>query len=146
MSETGPISAVALLRSDGAALLQLRDDKPLLMHAGLWVFPGGHAEVGEEPAACAQRELEEETAYRADRLDHLAALHDPKDGAPSPVQLFAAEWDGRQSIECREGRELRWISRDEAAGLPMPEFLRDAWDEHVLPYFSTHAKTNGGAT
>ena len=41
------VAGVVLLRDDNAALLQLRDNKPGLNAAGLWVFPGGHCEPGE---------------------------------------------------------------------------------------------------
>ena len=37
--------------------------------------PGGEIEPGEEPAAAAARELEEETGYRAGTLDHLGSYH-----------------------------------------------------------------------
>jgi hypothetical protein len=35
------VCGVVLLRADGAALLQLRDDKPEIRDPGIWVFPGG---------------------------------------------------------------------------------------------------------
>jgi len=41
------VGGVVLLRDDNSALLQLRDNKPGLNAAGLWVFPGGHCEPGE---------------------------------------------------------------------------------------------------
>src|SRR5439155_24976223 len=41
------VGGVVLLRDDNAALLQLRDNKPGLNAAGLWVFPGGHCEPDE---------------------------------------------------------------------------------------------------
>jgi 8-oxo-dGTP pyrophosphatase MutT (NUDIX family) len=38
------VCGVVLLREDGAALLQHRDDIPGIADPGLWVFPGGHRE------------------------------------------------------------------------------------------------------
>ena len=58
------VGAVFLLRKDGAALLQLRDEKPGLRHAGKWVPPGGHAEDWEKIEDCASREFYEETNYK----------------------------------------------------------------------------------
>lgn len=136
-AEVAPVAAVALLRHNGSALLQLRDDDPSIVHPGLWVFPGGHGHPGEDPIECARRELEEETAYRASELDHLADLHDPEEGAPSVVRLYTATYDELQPIECREGRELRWFSRDDARSLPMPRFLVEAWDTYVVPFQTT---------
>jgi len=57
------VAGVVLLRDDNAALLQLRDNKPGLNAAGLWVFPGGHCEPGESLEDGARREFLEETGY-----------------------------------------------------------------------------------
>lgn len=37
------VAGVILLKPNGDALFQLRDDKFGLTHADKWVFPGGHA-------------------------------------------------------------------------------------------------------
>ena len=58
------VVGVVLLRADGAALLQHRDNISTISDPGLWVFPGGHLEWGETPFAGAMREMEEETCYR----------------------------------------------------------------------------------
>lgn len=129
-----PIAAVALLDDDDAVLLQLRDDIPEIVYPGQWVFPGGHGKPGESPAACARRELMEETGYDAESLEHLGAINDPRAGAPNPIQVFTGRYDGLQPLECREGRELRFVGRAEAAQLDIPGFLVTAWDELVVPY------------
>ena len=68
------VAAVILLRHDGAALLQHRDDKPGLRNAGMWVPPGGHAESDELMLDCARRELREETEYDASDLRFLLSF------------------------------------------------------------------------
>ena len=50
--ETSPVCGVVLLREDGAALLQLRDDRPDIQDPGIWVFPGGRrGRQSPEPGA-----------------------------------------------------------------------------------------------
>lgn len=129
---TGPIAAVALVRDDGSVLLQLRDAIPGLPNAGEWVFPGGHGAPGESEHAAACRELEEETAYRVERLERLGALSGT--ALAGVVSLYGAEYDGHQVIRCLEGQEMRWVARSEAERLPAPAFVLSAWDELVTPF------------
>ena len=73
------VSGVLLLRSDGALLLQLRDQKPGLPYAGHWSIPSGHEELGESAEACAKREFFEETGYRCEDLRELLLMTDCDD-------------------------------------------------------------------
>ena len=104
------VCGVVLLEGN-AALLQLRDEKPTLQDAGLWVFPGGHQEVGETPEECARREFLEETGYACDELHALTSFRSGEVGYESDFALFFfwAPYDGRQRVECREGQDLRFI-------------------------------------
>ena len=124
------VGGIALLRADGAALLQHRDDKPGLPHAGLWVFPGGHCEPGESIEACAQREFFEETGYRCGALNELHTIRDLSVEGFPPVQLtvFWSRYDGVQPVHCFEGQALSFIERSEAHRHPMPDYLLHLWD------------------
>jgi 8-oxo-dGTP diphosphatase len=121
---------VVLLRGDGAALLQHRDDKPGLRHANLWVPPGGHCDPGESPLDCAHREFFEETTYRCDHLHHLTTVEDdPGHGwRPYRLHVFWAPYDGVQSYRCQEGQALEFVPRQQTARLAMPDFLPPIWD------------------
>jgi ADP-ribose pyrophosphatase len=62
-------SAVVPLREDGSVLL-IRQYR----HAAggfIYEIPAGKLDPGEDPLACAERELEEETGHRAGRLEYL---------------------------------------------------------------------------
>ena len=124
------VCGVVLLRSDGAALLQLRDDKLGIQDPGIWVFPGGHVEPGESLESGARREFLEETCYRCGELWELARFS-AKDLGYSGGSVFAFFWcklDAEQKIECREGQELRFISRKVAERLPKRDYLVTLWD------------------
>jgi 8-oxo-dGTP diphosphatase len=127
------VTVVVLLREDGAALLQHRDDKPGLRHAGRWVIPGGHCEPGETLEASARRELREETAYDCDALQWLVTRegrHDPGH-PPYRLSVFWGRYDGQQSIRCLEGQALKFIQRADAHRYSIPEFLLGIWDEAI---------------
>ena len=106
------VTAVVLLRDDGAALFQLRDDKPGLRHAGRWVIPGGHCEPGETWDQSARRELREETAYECGALHWLRTVedrHDPRSAAYRLVVFWGSMMEHRRcpAVKGRPWRSLR---------------------------------------
>jgi 8-oxo-dGTP pyrophosphatase MutT (NUDIX family) len=130
MSPATAVCGVLLLRGDGAALLQLRDNKPEISDPGIWVVPGGHSDPGEAPIQTAAREFEEETCYRCSRLRPVAEFSAAELGYSRDYRLcfFWENYDGRQAIECREGQALRFIPRHEAESLPRRDYLTRVWD------------------
>lgn len=123
------VAAVLLLRRDGAALLQHRDDKPGLRHANMWGPPGGHAESGELMSDCARRELYEESGYDASGLQFLMSHDDTVEGWPMyRLTIFWCRYDGIQPITCHEGQALAFIERSAAANYAIPPFIINAWD------------------
>ena len=113
-----------MLRDDGAALLQHRDDISTISDPGLWVFPGGHVEWGETPRECAAREMEEETCYRCNNLRPLIRL--AIEGGT--LLLFWENYDCRQPVACREGQGLEFIDRRKVELLPKQSYLTDVFD------------------
>jgi transketolase len=124
------VCGVVLLREDGAALLQHRDDIPGIVDPGLWVFPGGHREDHETSEQAARREVLEETRYQCGELQPLGVFPGPTFGYERDfaLEFFWAPFDQSRSFECCEGQELRFVSRAEAADLPMPAYTRGIWD------------------
>ena len=126
---TDRIGAVILLRKDGAALLQLRDDKEGLRNAGMWVPPGGHAELGETIEMCAQREFLEETDYNCPNFQWLTEFEDHVEGwPPYQITVFWACYDGVQKTRCNEGQALKFVRRSDASSYNIPVYLMRIWD------------------
>ena len=80
----------------GASMIVLRRDAVLMVERaraparGLWSFPAGRAEPGEDAEANARRELMEETGLSAGPLVRLGSFRPPGDGAAFEVTVFAA--------------------------------------------------------
>jgi 8-oxo-dGTP diphosphatase len=113
---TDTVAIVVLLRRDGAALMQHRDNKHGLRHPNQWVMPGGHCEDGESFESCARREFFEETGYRLDHLEQLVKFIEPPAELPANlVTVFWALYDDVQPVQCHEGQALAFIERERAA-------------------------------
>jgi 8-oxo-dGTP diphosphatase len=66
---------------------------------GTWSLPGGHLELNETIAECAERELLEETGLIAEELT-LVAVSDPRADANNHMQVCmnAVTWSGRPRV------------------------------------------------
>src|SRR5919198_1513896 len=107
--------------------------------AGAWMIPKGQVERGEEPAAAALREFEEETGTRltavpfplatvrqagGKRVEAFAVEGD-LDAAAVRSNEFEMEWPPRSGQRQRfpECEEARWMSLAEARELMLPSQL-----------------------
>lgn len=118
------VVGVVLLRDDGAALLQHRDNISTISDPGLWVFPGGHLKWGETPRDGAAREMEEETCYRCRNLRPLTRL--AIEGGT--LLFFWENYDGQQPVACREGQALEFVDRRKVESLPKRPYLPEVFD------------------
>lgn len=56
----------------------------------LYEVPAGRLDPGEEPAACARRELREETGCEAERVEHLITIYTTPGFTDERIHLFMA--------------------------------------------------------
>lgn len=77
---------MVVLRRD--AVLMVERGKPPL--GGLWSFPGGKSEPGENPEQTARRELLEETGLRVGRLLRLGTTNPVPEDPLFKLAVFAA--------------------------------------------------------
>ena len=98
-------AGVVALTPSGDVLL-VRQFRPPVRRAVLEI-PAGLLDVdGEEPSGCAERELLEETGYRATSIDPLATFHPSAGHSSELVHLFLARTDDRPVRSTEEGLEL----------------------------------------
>ena len=64
-------------------------------------IPAGTLKPGEDPMACAARELEEETGYRAEKLTYLATIY-PAPGYSSEILHIYLARDLRRGVQAPE--------------------------------------------
>ena len=106
------VAAVALLNEEGKVLLARRPPGRSL--AGLWEFPGGKVDAGEDPETALIRELMEELGIEIARAD-LAPLTFASHAYPEfhllmPLYL-CKRWQG--NIAAQENQQLLWVKPDE---------------------------------
>ncbi len=109
-----------VVRLHGVAEVALLDDRDRVLllwrHRFVsdrwgWELPGGLIDEGETPAAAAVRELEEETGYRAGRIEHLITFQPTAGRLDSEHAVFVgrdAEWVG-EPTEANEAARLEWV-------------------------------------
>lgn len=84
----------------------------------LWEIPAGTIEPGETPEDCAAREVEEETGYRAGKIEKLAQFYTAPGFCTETMHMFRATdlEKTQQDLEDDEEVEVRTV--------PLPEALR----------------------
>lgn len=82
--------AVALVPVLDDGRLVLIENRRFAVQRTLWEIPAGTLEPGEEPAACAARELVEETGYEARRIEPLAELYTAPGFCNERMHVFVA--------------------------------------------------------
>jgi 8-oxo-dGTP diphosphatase len=113
------VAACVLLNEAGELLIAERPSGRTL--AGLWEFPGGKVELGEQPEDAVIRELNEELGIEIAKAD-LAPLTFASHAYPDFHLLMplyrCARWQG--AVTPLEGQELRWVRPEDLAGYDMP--------------------------
>ncbi len=82
--------AVALIALDEAGRVLLVKQYRHAVRAVTLEIPAGILEANEEPLAAAQRELREETGYRAERIDRLGGIYTAPGFSTEYIHFFLA--------------------------------------------------------
>ncbi len=115
------VVAVALVDDCGRWLMHKRPAGK--HHAGLWEFPGGKVEHGENPATALVREISEELGLTLSpkHLEPSGFAQDRGEGGKLPIVILlytCREWSGQP--QALEGGEIAWFTPQGAAALDKP--------------------------
>jgi ADP-ribose pyrophosphatase len=81
--------AVAVVAIDRGRILMVQQYR-YPVKSKTWEIPAGKLDLGEDPRACAKRELEEETGYKAGRLRRLLSFWPTAAFADEIIHIFVA--------------------------------------------------------
>lgn len=113
------VVAVALIDIDGRVLIAQRPEGKSM--AGLWEFPGGKVEEGEQPEAALIRELEEELGIDVTKncLAPFTFASHTYDDFHLLMPLYVCRvWEG--TVTPKEGQTLKWVRPLQLKDYPMP--------------------------
>lgn len=104
----------AVVERDGRYLLGLRPEGK--RHAGMWEFPGGKIDPGEDAAEAARRELAEELSLVVRGVGPRTRSFD--DGtSPFVIDFYPVQVDGEPIVH--EHAEIGWFTPEELEALPL---------------------------
>jgi len=111
---------------DGAVVL-IRNER-FAVGEELYELPAGKLEPGEDPGACAARELAEETGYTAGRLERLGGFYSCPGAVTEYLHVFLAGelTPGRQSLDGHERIRVAVVSRERLGQMIREGELHDA--------------------
>lgn len=132
--------AVMPLTDDGKMIAVRQFRKPL--ERTIVEIPAGKLEPGEEPLACAIRELEEETGYVAEKLELLSSFYTSPGFADEILHVYVATGltKGESRPDEDEFVDVLELTLEEAQQLHRTGEIRDAktvvalfaWENRVL--------------
>lgn len=80
--------------------------------SGRWALPGGGLGRGEDPLACARREMREELGCGLEQVELAAQFDEVLYGAPHHAFVFTARFAGEPRVDGREVIAGDWFALD----------------------------------
>ncbi|MCS6838273.1 MAG: (deoxy)nucleoside triphosphate pyrophosphohydrolase [Bdellovibrionaceae bacterium] len=120
MSQAHWIPVVAgILVKGGLVLVGQRPDSQSL--GGVWEFPGGKIERGEQPQAALIRELREELGIEVLEVSPVQMVQTHSYGYTNILILFYLVRYWRGEVQPRHHTSLEWVTPQELLSRPIPE-------------------------
>jgi A/G-specific adenine glycosylase len=110
--------AVGVVCKQGRLFITQRAPQGLL--GGLWEFPGGKLQPGEDAASACIREIQEETGLRVEVVEPLARVHHAYTHFKIRMDVFICRFAGGR-VRLRGPVASRWIAMEEIDSYPFPK-------------------------
>jgi len=139
----GSVAVVPLL--DDGRLVLIRQFR-LAAGGVIWEIPAGHLERGEKPEACARRELEEETGYRADKIEPLFEAYLSPGSSTELMRFFLATGleEGEQRTEEDEMISVEPLEFERVVLMIESNEVKDAKSIAAIAYLQSIGRLPGG--
>jgi A/G-specific adenine glycosylase len=111
----------AVIQQDGNVMIVQRPQDGLL--GGLWEFPGGKREPGEELTACLRREINEELGIEIKVGAPFGVYKHAYTHFRVTLHAYLCELNGEQP-QLKEHRDLRWVKPPDLEDFPMGKIDR----------------------
>lgn len=121
-----------LIKPNKEILLQKRDNKKEIKEPGMWCFPGGHLEEGEDILEAVVRELKEETDVDLSK-DKFEFLCDSDNFSQKISKVFVCNVNNDIKVVCNEGEKMEWKTLDEIKGI---ELAGD--QKNIIPFLEKY--------
>lgn len=134
-TETGPADREVVFHNGGSCVVALNAAGEICLvrqyrvAVGRFMFelPAGKLEPGEDPEACARRELSEEAGWEAGRMDFLALTHPTPGYSSEPINIYWTRdiTEREQHLDADETLEVTVLPFDEAVRMAMNGEITD---------------------
>jgi 8-oxo-dGTP diphosphatase len=119
-------------RPDGSAAVLLQHRAPWSHQGGTWGLPGGARDSHETPEQAAVREAHEEAGLAADLLAVRTTVVTAEISGASGsywtyTTVIADAAELLETVPNRESAELRWVSEEDVAELPLHPGFAASW-------------------
>jgi len=109
---------IGLIKKDDEFLIQKRPAQGLL--GGLWEFPGGKIEKGENPEEALLREIREETDLTVTVTENIAMVKQTYSHFRITLSAYFCEWITGEA-QTHAATENRWIRKDQLKQYAFPK-------------------------